>query len=192
MKNEIPNKDLVLIALYNLGGSTKRIHQEEIAKAVDKIAPGRFRWMTDSNIISDHNVWNSLRNAKTGNELHCTDKEGTWMLTDYGINLYEEKYKKHKINIPHRKRKKPANIEKNLNLLRTRMKNSGAIELIENKKENQIDEIIIEKFFKINSYMHEDKITERIRSLKSDFEDDKEFTKIISLMEEIYNQAKGD
>jgi hypothetical protein len=192
MKNEISNKDVVLIALYNLGGSTKRIHQETIAVEADKIAPGRFRWMSDNTRISDHNVWNSLRNAKTGNDLHCTDKEGSWILTDYGINLFETKFKNMKMTITPRKRKKPPHEEKKLKLLTTRMQNSGAINLIENKQENKIDTVVIEKFFKINSYMSDDKILEKVRSLKESFEDHKKYTSIINIMEKKFREIKED
>ena len=52
-KDLLPNLDIVTIALYILGSGTKSFDKEEIATKADEIAPIRFRWKTNSKMISD-------------------------------------------------------------------------------------------------------------------------------------------
>ena len=66
-KNKLSNQEIVTIALYNLGGGIGSFDIETIAKEADKLAPGRFRWKTDPDMISDSNTWDALSNARKKN-----------------------------------------------------------------------------------------------------------------------------
>lgn len=44
MKDQIPNRHLVVYALYLLGGESKRVHTEDIAVKCFELAPSSFSW----------------------------------------------------------------------------------------------------------------------------------------------------
>lgn len=65
--NKLSNQEIVTIALYNLGGGIGSFSIEQIATEADKLAPGRFRWKTNPEMISDSNTWDALSNARKKN-----------------------------------------------------------------------------------------------------------------------------
>jgi hypothetical protein len=44
MSQELSNNDIVIYAIFNLGGTEKKIHTEDIAFECFKLAPERFSW----------------------------------------------------------------------------------------------------------------------------------------------------
>ena len=51
-ENKLSNEGIVTVALYVLGSGIGTFHLETIAKKADELAPARFRWMTDPEMIS--------------------------------------------------------------------------------------------------------------------------------------------
>jgi len=170
-KNLLPNLDIVTIALYILGNGTKSFDKEEIATKADEIAPIRFRWKTNSNMISDGLVWDALSNArKKGYVLENTTK---YLLTAEGMKFAKENI--HKI--------------KNYDQTRTRF-NKKDKEVYENIKdrilrsnvylkaqENKLGDVTLnefQNFFRINEYMDKKQIKEKIHKLKNLFINDKD------------------
>ena len=170
-KDLLPNLDIVTIALFILGNGTKSFDKEEIATKADEIAPIRFRWKTNPNMISDGLVWDALSNArKKGYVLENTTK---YLLTVEGVKFAQENI--HKI--------------KNYDQTRTRF-NKKDKEVYENTKdrilrssaylkakENKLSEIAsneFQNFFRINEYMDKKQIKEKIHKLKNMFINDKD------------------
>ena len=170
-KDLLPNLDIVTIALFILGNGTKSFDKEEIATKADEIAPIRFRWKTNPNMISDGLVWDALSNArKKGYVLENTTK---YLLTIEGVKYAQENI--HKI--------------KNYDQTRTRF-NKKDKEVYENTKdrilrssaylkakENKLSEIAsneFQNFFRINEYMDKKQIKEKIHKLKNMFINDKD------------------
>lgn len=175
-KDLLPNLDIVTIALYILGNGTKSFDKEEIATKADEIAPIRFRWKTNSNMISDGLVWDALSNArKKGYVLENTAK---YLLTEEGIKFAQENIHKIKNYDQTRSRysKKDKEVYENTKI---RILNSGAYsKAIENKLE-EVNANEFQSFFRINEYMDNKQIKEKIHKLKNMFTDDKDLKNII-------------
>ena len=62
--NKLSNQEIVTIALYYLGSGIGSFSFDLIATEADKLAPGRFRWKTNPDMISDSNTWDALSNAR--------------------------------------------------------------------------------------------------------------------------------
>jgi hypothetical protein len=178
-KDLLPNLDIVTIALYILGNGTKSFDKEEIATKADEIAPIRFRWKTNPNMISDGLVWDALSNArKKGYVLENTTK---YLLTEQGIKFAQNNINK----------------IKNYNQTRTRF-NKKDREVYENTKdrilssslylkatENKLSEVETNEFynfFRINEYMDKKQVREKIYKLKNMFVNDKNLKNNISLI----------
>jgi hypothetical protein len=175
-KDLLPNLDIVTIALYILGNGTKSFDKEEIATKADEIAPIRFRWKTNSNMISDGLVWDALSNArKKGYVLENTAK---YLLTEEGIKFAQENIHKIKNYDQTRSRysKKDKEVYENTKI---RILNSGAYsKAIENKLE-EVNANEFQSFFRINEYMDNKQIKEKIHKLKNMFTDDKDLKNVI-------------
>ncbi len=191
MKNKIKfaNDEIVILALYLLGGHSKLIHLEEIAMKADEIAPGRFRWIHNKEMISDSNIWDALSNARQKKKKgqFVTSSKSSWILTDQGINFAKKNINKIDRTINTKEREDPT-IRKKRNLALTRIINSQAYKLLNEKKVNEILLDNLEEVFKINDYMTENKKIERIQSLKSLFLNDTKTLKIIKSFEQLMNE----
>ena len=95
-KNKLSNQEIVTIALYNLGGGIGSFDIETIAKEADKLAPGRFRWKTDPDMISDSNTWDALSNARKKKFILQQAQEkntDSYLLTEEGIQFAKKNYR---------------------------------------------------------------------------------------------------
>ena len=62
IKNKLSNQEIVTVAIYALGSGIGTFDIETIAVKADEMAPGRFRWKTRPDLISDSNTWDALSN----------------------------------------------------------------------------------------------------------------------------------
>ena len=88
IKNKLSNQEIVTVAIYVLGSGVGTFDIETIAKKADELAPGRFRWKTDPNMISDSNTWDALSNArKKGFILQQANEKNTdsYLITEEGV-----------------------------------------------------------------------------------------------------------
>ena len=96
IKNKLSNQEIVTIAIYVLGSGIGTFDIETIAKKADELAPGRFRWKTDPNMISDSNTWDALSNArKKGFILQQANEKNTdsYLITEEGVIFSKKKYR---------------------------------------------------------------------------------------------------
>ena len=170
-KDLLPNLDIVTIALYILGNGTKSFDKEEIATKADEIAPIRFRWKTNPNMISDGLVWDALSNArKKGYVLENTTK---YLLTVEGVKFAQENIHKIKNYDQTRTRfnKKDKEVYENT---KDRILRSSAYLKAKENKTSEIASNEFQNFFRINEYMDKKQIKEKIHKLKNMFINDKD------------------
>ncbi len=175
-KDLLPNLDIVTIALFILGNGTKSFDKEEIATKADEIAPIRFRWKTNPNMISDGLVWDALSNArKKGYVLENTAK---YLLTEEGIKFAQENIYKIKNYDQTRSRysKKDKEVYENTKI---RILNSSIYSKAMENKLEEVNANEFQSFFRINEYMDNKQIKEKIHKLKNMFTDDKDLKNII-------------
>jgi hypothetical protein len=184
-KDLLPNLDIVTIALYMLGNGIKSFDKEEIAAKADELAPIRFRWKTNPNMISDGLVWDALSNArKKGYVLENTSK---YLLTEEGIKFAKDNLSKIKNFDQTRTRysKKDKEVYENTKI---RILNSSAYSKAKEKKLEQINSNEFQSFFRINEYMDSKQIKEKIYKLKNLFTNDKDLKNIILLITTEYER----
>ena len=178
-KDLLPNLDIVTIALYILGNGTKSFDKEEIATKADEIAPIRFRWKTNPNMISDGLVWDALSNArKKGYVLENTTK---YLLTEQGIKFAQNNINKIKNYDQTRTRfnKKDKEVYENT---KDRILSSSLFLKAKENKLSEVESSEFHNFFRINEYMDKKQIREKIYKLKNMFVNDKNLNNNISLI----------
>ena len=82
----IPNRQLVTIALGNLGAHDRAVHTEDIAIQANGLAPGRFNWRKYPERIDINVVLQGLGDARRkryGQQVSGSNVKG-WMLTQAG------------------------------------------------------------------------------------------------------------
>lgn len=92
---EFTNIDVVTIAIFLLGGDTKRIDTEDIAIKSNELAPGRFTWRKFPDQINIDNIRKRLSDAKNphkGKLIEGNFKDG-WTLTLEGLSHVKNKLK---------------------------------------------------------------------------------------------------
>ena len=180
IKNKLSNQEIVTIALYNLGGGIGSFDIESIAKEADKIAPGRFRWKTDPNMISDSNTWDALSNARKKKYILQQAKEkntDSYLLTEDGVEFARSNIKKVK-EFDQGKARIPISKELYDNT-KLRLISSSAFKKAKEDKLEQLSQREYNDFFIINDYMKNIKKNEKIQKLKNLFISDKELKTII-------------
>ena len=83
------NRDLVVYALYQLGGGEHKIDMEDVALECFRIAPERFSWKKHPEFPSIKPAEDSLYDAsrpKNGSLVRGRARDGWWMLTPAGVD----------------------------------------------------------------------------------------------------------
>jgi integrase len=193
IKNKLSNQEIVTIALYNLGGGIGSFDIESIAKEADKIAPGRFRWRTDPNMISDSNTWDALSNARKKKYILQQAQEkntDSYLLTEEGIKFSKNNIKK--IKSFDQGKIRIAVSKEIFDNTKARLQSSIAYKKVLENKINEISSREFNDFFRLNDYMKKNQKNEKIQKIKNLFISDKEFKKIIDLIAETQNGGKNN
>ena len=180
IKNKLSNQEIVTVAIYMLGSGIGTFDIETIAIKADELAPGRFRWKTRPDLISDSNTWDALSNArKKGYILQQAAQKNTdsYLLTEIGIKFSENNISKIK-NFDQSKMRIPVSKEIYENT-KNRLIVTEAYQKAKNSKENEISIREFNQFFRLNDYMKNSQKVEKIQKIKNLFIQDKEFTKVI-------------
>lgn len=89
----LSSHEIVTLAVYLLGGDSKRIDTEDVAVKANQLVPGRFTWRKYREQINIKNIsaflWDA-RKPKNGAYLIGADISG-WMLTESGLRLAKER-----------------------------------------------------------------------------------------------------
>jgi len=190
IKNKLSNQEIVTVAIYALGSGVGTFDIETIAIKADELAPGRFRWKTRPDLISDSNTWDALSNArKKGYILQQAAQKNTdsYLLTEEGVKFSEK------------------NISKIKEFDQSKMRISVSKEIYENTKNRliateayqkaknlKLDQITIKEFnqfFRLNDYMKNTQKEEKIQKIKNLFIHEKEFKKLIDKVATTHNNG---
>ena len=191
--NKLSNQEIVTIALYNLGGGIGSFSIELIATEADKLAPGRFRWKTNPEMISDSNTWDALSNARKKGYIRQEAKEkntDSYLLTEEGIQFAKKNINKVK-NFDQSKIRIPVS-KQIFDNTKIRLQSSNAYK---KALENKISEISLREyndFFRLNDYMKNKQKSEKIQKIKNLFIYDKKFKKIIDQIAESQNKGNNN
>jgi hypothetical protein len=85
----ISNIEVVVLAVFLLGGANKPVDMEDIAVRANKLAPGRFAWRRHKFQISIEHIRVYLSDAKKPKNGSLLTGDGTkgWQLTSAGLRL---------------------------------------------------------------------------------------------------------
>lgn len=188
----LSNHEIVTLAVYLLGGDTKRIDTEDIAVKANELAPGRFTWRKYRDQISIDAVrkrlWDASRLQK-GGYLFGSERDG-WTLTPAGVTFANAKNGfLAKANLT----RTPLNSnERNLiRRERERMLSSDAFAKFSSNQANTILQHEAESFFRVDAYVTGAARMEKILRTKNRFGDDAELGPLIKLLESKLSKGVG-
>jgi hypothetical protein len=180
----LSNHEIVTLAVYLLGGDSKRIDTEDIAVKANELAPGRFNWRKYRDQISIDAVrkrlWDASRLQK-GGYLIGSERDG-WALTPAGVSFAN---KKQGVLAKANLTRTPLNT-KERNLIRRERERMLSSDAFTKFSSNQADTISLqeaESFFRVDAYVTGDARMEKILRTKNRFGDDAELGQLIGLLE---------
>ena len=179
-KNKLSNQEIVTIALYNLGGGIGSFDIETIATEADNLAPGRFRWKTNPDMISDSNTWDALSNARKKKYILQQSQEkntDSYLLTEEGINFAKQNMKK--VKSFDQSKIRIAVSKEIYDNTKVRLQSTAAFQKATNAQEKEITQREYNDFFRLNDYMKNSQKNEKIQKIKNLFISDKKFKKIV-------------
>ena len=152
----ISNSQLVVLAVAELGGSTRYVHPEDVALRVDQIAPGKFRWKKFHEFIDIHLVKKALQDTKRkyGKEgpMLIGDNTKGWMLAQVGQEWYEQTGERLFADRGQFEVNRKLSIRADQEAERARMRNTKAYQLYLAGKVHDINLVDFRHFVRINEY----------------------------------------
>ena len=84
---ELTQKEIVVIALYLLGGDKKSYDTEDVAVKASELAPGKFSWRKYRENIDQELVRRTITSAKLDSNYVVGSQKDVWMLTKTGVEF---------------------------------------------------------------------------------------------------------
>ncbi|MDA9646163.1 hypothetical protein N9S92_00160 [Candidatus Pelagibacter sp.] len=190
IKNKLSNQEIVTVAIYVLGSGVGTFDIETIAKKADELAPGRFRWKTDPNMISDSNTWDALSNArKKGFILQQANEKNTdsYLITEEGVKFSEKNL--NKIKDFDQSKIRIAVSKEIYENTKNRLITTAAYQKAKNLKIDQITIKEFNQFFRLNDYMKNTQKQEKIQKIKNLFIHEKEFKELIDKVATVHTNG---
>lgn len=189
-KNNIfSNNEIIIIAVYLLGGHKKYLDMEDIAIKVNEIAPGRFAWRKYPAQINLKKVEIRLcesRNPEKGGYILGSIKKG-WMLSEKGLQYAKERIKELKntdlSRAPMNKREMIIHHREKEHMLA-----STAYEKIVSNESDYISSKEAEDFFRVDDYITGTARREKLTRIINTFGDDPELSRAIKILSEKVRQ----
>jgi len=180
----LANHEIVTLAVFLLGGDTRRVDTEDIAVKANELAHGRFTWRKYPDQINIDAVrkrlWDAAKPEK-GGYLHGTEREG-WVLTPAGLRF--AKSNEAILQTAGLERKAQNSKERNWQRReRERMLASDAFVKFGAGREAEISSQEAESFFRVDAYIIGRTRKEKILRAKHAFGDDSEVGPLIQLLE---------
>ena len=180
----LTNHEVVLLAVYLLGGETSPVETEDIAVKANELAPGVFTWRKYADQINMEIVrvvLSNLKRSRDGNYLIGKGKDG-WMLTERGLQ-YARAFSN---NSRRSGGSKTPLSQKEKNWRRSeklRMLATPAFAKISNGQANQVTEQEAEAFFRLDSYVTGKAREQKLLRAKNVFGDDSDLAEAIKVLE---------
>jgi hypothetical protein len=150
---ELNNQDIVVLAVYAVGGADQYVDTEDVAVQAAKIAPGRFSWRKYREQINIDTVRKRLWDAakKAGPFLLGSEKQG-WLLTEAGLEFCKansERAESEELQrTRHSQREQTWTTRE-----RARIVNEEAFKKWESGHPDQITSVEAERLFRIDDYV---------------------------------------
>lgn len=97
MREAPTNWEIAVVALDNVGGSSRRMHTEDVARECHRLAPVQFSWRKYAD-LPDCDIarvaLSDARKSKHGSLVTMTgpsEREGLWMLTAKGVHWLHDR-----------------------------------------------------------------------------------------------------
>jgi hypothetical protein len=185
MKDQFANHEIVVLALYLLGGETSNVDTEDIAVKANEIAPGRFSWRKFPEQINIDAVrkrlWDAMKPEK-GALLVGSEKDG-WVLTENGIRFGQRNAKAAIGDLPQKERLSLREKQQR----RVEYERILAHETFAKAKLSGIDSITAqeaEAFFRIDDYVIGTARQRKVQRLLNVFLSDPEISSIVKRLAE--------
>lgn len=180
----LTNHEVVLLAVYLLGGETSPIETEDIAVKVNELAPGAFTWKkypAQINLEIVRVVLSNLRRDEDGSLLIGKGNDG-WMLTERGHQLArafsENSSRAGGSKTPLSQKEKTWRRSEKVRMLAT-----PAFDKISKGRGGTVTEQEAEAFFRLDSYVTGKAREQKLLRAKNVFGDDPELGEVIKLLE---------
>jgi hypothetical protein len=180
----LTNHEVVLLAVYLLGGETSPIDTEDIAVKANELAPGAFTWrkyVEQINLEIVRVILSNLKRAEDGNFLVGKGKDG-WMLTERGLQFA----KSFADNSSRASGSKTPLSQKEKNWRKSekvRMLATTAFEKISSGQSDSVTEQEAESFFRLDSYVTGKAREQKLLRAKNVFGDDPDLGEAIRALE---------
>lgn len=152
----LTNVEIVTVAVYLCGGSSRPVDLEDVAVKADQLAPGRFTWRKYKSQISLEHVRVYLSDAKkdkNGNYLTGTGDAG-WMLTEAGDVFARSMGAEVSNQAAKLARPRQTNEQKRwISRERSRLLESSAFEQAQQDPDGMVSDRDAEQLFKIDDYV---------------------------------------
>jgi hypothetical protein len=184
LMRELPNHEVVTLAVYLLGGDREPVDTEDVAKKANEIAPGRFTWRKYKDQINLEVVRVYLSDAKKkakGQYLIGSGNAG-WTLSQAGLEFARA----HADNVAELQtgapRKNVGQDRLRVQRERARLVASDAFAKVVSGHANELTRRDAESFFRIDSYVQGEARRRRIATIANAHGDDPELGPVIELL----------
>jgi len=183
-QRSLSNHEIVTIAVFVLGGESKQVDTEDVAKEADKLAPGRFTWKKYRDQIDKELIRVFLSDAKkpkNGGYVAGVGNDG-WALTSAGLNFARQNVGRleQNTNSSPRLGLKEKNWRKSE---KVRMLGTPAFDKISSGHGDIVTEQEAEAFFRLDSYVTGKAREQKLLRAKNVFGDDPDLGEAIKTLE---------
>jgi hypothetical protein len=155
-KFDLPNHELVVLAVFLVGAQTSPADTEDIAVQANKLAPGRFSWRKYKNQINIETVrkrlWDASKASK-GGYLIGSERAG-WRLTKTGFDFARRQIRRQASLRPAKTRVRASQGERAMKARELRrMMNETAFLKLRDGEAASITKFDAERFFRLDDYV---------------------------------------
>jgi len=171
---QAPNRQLVTIAIGNLGGHQQAVHTEDVALEADRLAPGRFAWRKYPERIDINVVLQGLgdaRRARYDAHVAGSNVKG-WMLTAEGQIWIKRQVKANSSELARAVSDAKGSLIAGQRIETHRLATTEAFELYSSGKQEKITRKHLFDFLRINEYFSDRARRRRINLVASSISGD--------------------
>jgi hypothetical protein len=168
----LSNHQIVVIAVYLVGGDSQRVDTEDVAVKASEVAPGRFTWRKYPEQINIETVrkrlWDACKPEK-GGYIVGSERAG-WLLTEAGLRFA----RKGLSAVPGSKKRVSQGERTWLKSERERLLSSDAFRKHQRQDGSVITRREAESFFRIDNYVNDEGRERKLLRILNVFGDDSE------------------
>ena len=187
---ELTQKEIVVIALYLLGGDKKSYDTEDVAVKASELAPGKFSWRKYRENIDQELVRRTITSAKLDSNYVVGSQKDGWMLTKTGVEFARKN-----IRLSWKKPTERKLDEGQLHLRREKERMIATDAYTIYVKDgltglNLISKKTADDFFRLNDYVKGNSRIKKISAIQNSFIDDEDLSPVIKIVASIALETK--